>query len=131
MIAILMLRWFNRLVNRLRHEKPPNAEIRLTDDGFSVAKNQREIISVHWNDIQEIVAFKRDSITTDLVCFSFSTSDGSFEVNEEVPGFSSLQSALEKELPGFDNTWPYKVIKPAFAPNRTVIYRRSENLPER
>jgi hypothetical protein len=124
MIATLMLRWFNRLVNRLRHEKPPNAEIRLTDDGFSVAKNQREIISVRWNDIQEIVAFKRDLFTTDLICFSFSTSDGSFEVNEEVPGYSSLESALKKELPGFDNRWRYKVIKPAFAPNRTVIYQR-------
>ncbi len=125
MIAILMLRWFNRLVNRLWREKPANTEIRLTDDGFSVAKSQREIFSLRWNDIQEIVAFKRDLFTTDLVCFSFSTSDASFEVNEEVRGFSSLESALGKELPGFDNTWRYKVIKPAFAPNRAVIYRKN------
>lgn len=120
-----MLRWFNRITNRLWREGYPDTEIRLTDDGFSLAKSQREIFSLRWNDIQEIVAFKRDLFTTDLVCFSFLTSDGSFEVNEEVPGFSSLESALEKELPGFDNTWRYKVIKPAFAPNRTVIYRKS------
>jgi hypothetical protein len=36
-------------------------------------------------------------------------------------GFENLIAAFER-LPGFDTDWRDKVIKPAFAENRTIVF---------
>ncbi len=92
-------------------------------------KDEKIIAELRWDDVNEIVAFKRDLGTTDRVCFEFhlkSKHDVVYETNEEVKGFQELVKRLESIFPTFDKNWPQKVIKPAFATNRTVIFRAEQ-----
>ncbi|HEY3328928.1 MAG TPA: hypothetical protein VGK19_02820 [Capsulimonadaceae bacterium] len=94
-----------------------------TRAGFQLVKEKVVLESVAWPGIQIIVAHKRDLITTDLVCFEIVLDDGSvIEVNEEMDGFEKFLTVLERTFASFDRNWPDKVLLPAFAPNRTMIY---------
>lgn len=77
-----------------------------------------------------IVAFKRDMLTTDLLCLEFRYVDTAgtpmhVEINEDMPGFEQVIAALERKMPGFDKDWRAKVVNPPFAQNETVIFRMS------
>jgi hypothetical protein len=80
---------------------------------------------LQWDDITEIIAFKRDLLTTDIVCLMLRTSGMTFEINEEMTEFSQLAKELEKVFPTFDKSWWEKVVTPAFATNETIVYRRA------
>lgn len=73
-------------------------------------------------EIADIAAYKRDEITTDLICFDVKASDGKvWTFHEDIAGFDDLVAAVER-LPGFFAGWRGKVVLPAFEPNRTVVY---------
>jgi hypothetical protein len=94
--------------------------ISVSANGFSV-----ESSFVTWADIQGIRAYKRDLITTDEVCFVFALKSGlELTVTEEQPGFKELVVSLSQEFPSTVG-WRSHVIKPAFAPNHTVLFRRT------
>jgi hypothetical protein len=91
--------------------------------GIKLVKEKAVVDEIPWAAISIIVAYKRDLITTDLICFDVVLEDGTLvEVNEEMDGFEHLLNSLERQLPSFDRTWPDKVVHPPFAPNRTVVY---------
>ena len=91
--------------------------------GMKLVKDKVIVDEIPWPAIQIIVAYKRDLITTDLICFDMVLDDGSLiEINEEMDGFDHLLTALERQFPLFDRTWPDKVVHPPFAPNRTIVY---------
>lgn len=72
--------------------------------------------------IADIAAYKRDEITTDLICFDFTASDGKiWTFHEDMAGFDDLVAAVER-LPGFLAGWRDKVILPAFARNRIIVW---------
>lgn len=78
------------------------------------------------NQIEKIVAYKRDMGTSDLVCFLliYRLSDQSVwhvTLHEDMPGFLEVDRALA-ELPGFNTRWRDLVIKPAFRTNETVVF---------
>jgi hypothetical protein len=97
--------------------------------GFCVSENRQEIF-VCYGAIDTIHAYKLDRITEDTICFLVSyhdLSDGSLrslEINEDMPGFGTLAASFLQRLSGFDSHWREKVIKPAFAENRTLIFAR-------
>jgi hypothetical protein len=107
-------------------EKRRYGTIVVTSDGFAVYKKRGVMVGqVRWEDVFEIVAFKRNLFVVDLVCFAFNTADQSFEVNEDMEGFPKLEERLRERFPTFDAKWWEKVIKPAFATNMTTIYRKN------
>jgi hypothetical protein len=76
------------------------------------------------------VAFKRDMLTTDLVCLEFRYVDAAgtsmhVEINKDMLGFEQVIAALQREMLGFDKGWRAKVVNPPFAQNETVISRKS------
>jgi len=94
--------------------------------GFRLERGP-ESIDVGLDQIVRIEAYKRDELTTDLICmdiwFDPRTADSVFFMHEEIPGFDDVVARLE-DLPGFDKLWWGKLIKPAFAENRLVVYER-------
>lgn len=75
-------------------------------------------------DIVEIAAYKRDEITTDLICFDLKMSDGSvWTLHEEIAGSDEVLMALER-LPGFFAGWRDKVVLPAFERSWTVAWAK-------
>lgn len=81
--------------------------------------------------IKEIIAYKMDLLTTDLVCWELRVRCGDGEqfwtIHEEAVGFGAVAVLLET-LPGFYGRWREAVILPAFEANSTIIYQRYEDL---
>jgi len=99
----------------------------LNENGFiaeDASGNER--YSVKWTAIARVIAFKRDMLTTDLICFriTYSGEDGAtrqLEINEEMPGFEEIVKGLD-QLQGFNTGWRTKVVQPAFVANEVLIF---------
>ena len=90
------------------------------------------IWAVPWASIRKIAAFKRDEISTDLICWEieFDAGDGPglVEIHEELVGFQDVvDEALRRKMA--DPKWVSLVMQPAFATCWTVIYDSSVSNP--
>jgi len=104
--------------------------IEVTERGFLlVGDNPREVLrEVDWSEIQNVIAYKKDAVSVDMICFAIATGDGSaVEIHEEMIGWDTLVETLPKNLLGFPNgeQWFAAVAFPAFATNVTTLYQRS------
>lgn len=102
-------------------------EIIVTDNGFAIVQ-AKATDGVSLDEVGEIIAYKIDELTTDLVCCDIVTGSGDGQqirtIHEEIPGFDALMARFET-LPGFNSKWRDAVILPPFATNRTTIYNRA------
>src|SRR5690606_4367674 len=103
------------------------SEIIITDNGFSILwEKQADAVSL--DEVSEVIAYKIDELTIDLVCCDIVTGSGDGQqirtIHEEIPGFDDLMACFET-LPGFNPKWRDAVIHPPFATNRTTIYDRT------
>jgi len=107
---------------------PHPASHSVHEGGFSILESDKETIYIVWGEIIEIVAFKRDLLTVDLVCFNIRVVRKGeniwFLIHEEMNGFDVLTNKLQSLLPEFDSDWRDKVMKPAFASSRTTLYTK-------
>jgi len=94
--------------------------------GFTLHSGEANAASINWLDVRRIVAFKRDLGTSDIVCLEFLLPTGTFEVNDDVGGFWDLAQRIKDVFPDSDQEWEVRVVKPAFAENRSVIYQRDD-----
>ncbi|HEY0131529.1 MAG TPA: hypothetical protein VGB57_08990, partial [Allosphingosinicella sp.] len=77
-----------------------------------------------FDEILRATAFKRDEVTTDLLCVEIELGNGeSIELNEDVIGFDEWLRRVDA-LPGVDPDWRGKVTQPPFARNETVLFTR-------
>ncbi len=99
-------------------------EITLTESGFKARSENGDLACVFWEEVREIVAFKRDLLTVDLICLGFriSDSDDYFEIDEEDAGYQTLVSELERRF-DIDEGWWSKVAFPPFGTNAMTLWR--------
>jgi hypothetical protein len=83
--------------------------------------------SLTWNEIEKVVAYKRDLYTIDLICLGFATAKQTIELNEEMHGWSQLVEKLPSLLPGTPemSDWWERVAKPPFAPSIATLFKRA------
>jgi hypothetical protein len=96
------------------------------DDGFEAFRGTESVGKTRFDAIIGVEAYKRDELTTDLICFDILVEAElpmTWRIHEEVEGWPELVEALQR-LPGFDADWHAKVFQPAFAESRIVIYDR-------
>lgn len=74
-------------------------------------------------DIGKVTFYKRDEITTDLICCNVALGDEVWTFNEELVGWDLLIGHLEK-LPGFHCGWFADVSQPPFEASETVAFNR-------
>jgi hypothetical protein len=108
-----------RLKEHFARGEPEWLPITVDDTGFSSGSRR-----VDWASVQSVSAFKRDMLTFDDVWFQVEAAGEPVLVCEEQPGFATMEAALSREFPSVA-TWRELVIKPAFAENFTVLYRRT------
>ena len=105
-------------------------EIITTNNGFAIVTT-KGTDAVSLDEVNAIVAYKIDELTTDLVCCDIVTGSGDGQqirtVHEEIPGFETVMARFAA-LPGFNKQWRETVILPPFATNRTTIYNRAANV---
>jgi hypothetical protein len=102
-----------------------SSSISRSPDGFAVQTRARTQLVAGLNEIVRIAIYKRDEITTDLVCFEVALESGDeITLHEEMPGFDHWAKPLER-LSGFDTDWRDRVIHPPFATNEIIAYSRT------
>jgi len=125
------MRW-RRLERRsaAREVRAP-ARLCVTAAGFALI-DRRDVLTVALAEIAGITAYKRDMLTTDMVCWEIFLGDDdrarSILIHEDMPGFDAVAAACAR-LPGFQTDWRAVVIPVAFAPSVTRIYRRCPGPP--
>ena len=117
--------WLKRLAAKVLKEKeqepPPSLEVE--QDGFSYIRRDGKT-TVHWSDVKEVFAFKRDLFAVDLICIGFRVSDDGeyWEIDEEMCGYKSIVAAMEKVFAGLDPDWWEKVAFPPFETNLVTLW---------
>jgi hypothetical protein len=110
-----------------------NYKIEMTTSGFRIAQPSQLPFEISWQEITHIVAYKKDLLTTDLVCFDIETGRAdnlrTFTIHEEAEGFELLDAEFGRVLTGYNSMWRIKVIQPPFATNRTTIYESTPHPP--
>ena len=74
-------------------------------------------------DINAVVFYKRDEITTDLICCDVEVAGRVSTFHEEAKGWADLIAHLSG-LPGFRTDWYEAVVSPSFAASETVAFNR-------
>lgn len=73
--------------------------------------------------IERVTFYKRDEITTDLICCDVEIGGKVWTLHEELVGWDLLLQHLQK-LPNFDADWFAAVSQPSFATSETVAFSR-------
>jgi hypothetical protein len=73
--------------------------------------------------VDVVVFYKRDEITTDLICCDVEVAGRVWTFHEEADGWAALIAHLSA-LPGFQANWYAEVVSPPFSASETVAYRR-------
>jgi len=73
--------------------------------------------------VEKVTFYKRDEMTTDLICCEVVLTDIVRTFHEELDGWTSLIDHLAK-LPGFRADWFAVVSQPPFATCETVAFNR-------
>ena len=73
--------------------------------------------------IQKVTFYKRDEITTDLICCDVETKGEVWTFHEHQVGWTLLLQHLQ-ELPTFRTDWFAAVAQPSFTRSETVAFRR-------
>jgi hypothetical protein len=73
--------------------------------------------------IGKVTFYKRDEITTDLICCEVGVGDKFWTFHEELAGWDALLEHIQK-LPNFRSDWFDAVSQPPFATGETVAFRR-------
>ncbi|MFZ5663805.1 MAG: hypothetical protein ACOY7L_01140 [Pseudomonadota bacterium] len=75
------------------------------------------------SSVERVTFFKRDEITTDLICCQVVSSGQVQTIHEEMPIWDALIGHLVG-LPGFRQDWFAAVSQSAFQPCETVAFER-------
>ncbi|WP_424770440.1 hypothetical protein [Pontixanthobacter sp.] len=73
--------------------------------------------------VAKVTFYKRDEVTTDLVCCDVVVADEVWSFHEELVGWDLLLDHLQK-LPRFRADWFANVSQPPFATAETVAFSR-------
>lgn len=98
-------------------------EVTVTDAGFRLASGSHEPLDVAWDDVVEIVTFKRDVFAYDVICVGFRLIDTEdlIEVAEDFPGYDHFVKVVGSRF-GLAKDWWRNVAFPAFKPNWSTIW---------
>lgn len=72
-------------------------------------------------EIDKVTFYKRDELTTDLICCDVGMNGSVRSFHEELEGWDALLQHLYK-LPNFRTDWYAVVSQPAFATSETVAF---------
>jgi hypothetical protein len=100
----------------------------LTPNGVAFTAGLTQVIrwQLRWQDVAEIVAWKEDLVTIDLLCLGFRLlgEPDYLQCNEQQSGWSELCAELKRRFPLRPDWWS-AVVVPAFQQNWSLLWRRS------
>ncbi len=82
------------------------------------------MLGIDLDKVDKVTFYKRDELTTDLICCRVDYGRQTLHFHEEMPEWPGLLLRLS-ELPDFKSDWFATVSQPAFAVCETVAFSRS------
>lgn len=82
-----------------------------------------ELARIAPQGVRRVTFFKRDEVTTDLICCEVSCDNHHWVFHEEMDDWQSLL-ALLSTLPNFSENWYEQVSQPPFAPSQFIAFDR-------
>jgi hypothetical protein len=126
-----MIARLKEALRRYRDSEPQYLRLDVSSDSVRLtsSKSGREIWTVRWDELDEIVAWKADAMVVDHICLAFrkGTEDSFHVTDEETAGWEDLNSALAERFGIEKSRWHGDVAAPAFAENWMVLWRRAPN----
>jgi hypothetical protein len=118
-----------KLVDKIRDRlsgKTLKRNVRFDAEGFAVVPFEKPAVCVRWVDVQEVFGLKHDLFSIDEICLCFQIdATGRYVwVGEDDGGFVEFRAEAERRF-GIDPVWFTKIMQPAFAENRTTLWRRT------
>ncbi len=100
--------------------------IEIFEEGFQIKSTANpESTYIAWSDISEILTYKKDLVTTDLICLGWKTyEDALIEVHEEMLGFKKLCESMLNKFKGISASWYMDVAHPAFETKLTILWSK-------
>ncbi|HVF83512.1 MAG TPA: hypothetical protein VM913_05010 [Sphingomicrobium sp.] len=77
------------------------------------------------SDVTKVTFYKRDEITTDLICCDVTVGPKVWTFHEELVGWDLLIDHLRR-LPDFREDWFAAMAEPPFADSETVAFSRKQ-----
>ena len=99
----------------------------LTSEGLSMKADGAIVFQFRWADVSRIETYKWDLFATDLICLGFTVDSKqvTYEVDEEMSGFSELRDSMRSHFPSIPEDWWGVVAQPPFATNLRLLYERT------
>jgi len=79
---------------------------------------------IHWADVNRIVGYKLDLMTTDEICLELHIGDRAVRFSESTPGWYQFLDRLQVVFPTIPRGWDLDIIQPPMATNYTFLYER-------
>jgi hypothetical protein len=103
---------------------PPIADNRWRSHNHSMTGiNAKLLARLPLANIRKVTFYKRDEITTDLICCDVSVGEEVWSFHEELVGWDMLIEHL-RGLTGFRDDWFAALAQPPFATNELVAFSR-------
>jgi hypothetical protein len=100
------------------------------DDGF-IFQFKSEQQKIKWTDIERLLAYKQDLLTTDEICLDIVYNNWQKTITEETPGWYQFVEKIKLVFPNIPKNWDSEIVHPAFAANLTILYQRADReIPE-
>ena len=100
------------------------------DDGF-IFEFETEQQKIKWVDIERLIAYKRDLMTTDEICLDIVFNNWQTTINEETLGWYQFVEKTKVIFPSIPKNWDTEIVHPAFETNLTILYQRQDReIPE-
>lgn len=100
------------------------------EDGFTFQFPSMQE-KIKWADVERLIAYKRDLITTDEICLDIIYNNQQLTITEETPGWYQFIKKMKLAFPAIPANWDGEIIHPAFATNLIILYQREDrDVPE-
>ena len=121
-----MLKRLKKLVSGRARGVRPQLRIVVDDAGASVvdADTQRQLWRIEWAAVKEIVGWKDDVFSYDIMCLGFRTTDADqyYVCDEEYQGWEELTAKVDQVFSLQGSSWWSRVAFPPHARNWTVVW---------
>lgn len=94
-----------------------------TETGFTISIDPKPT-SIQWDEIDTLLAYKKDLLTTDEICLDMHWSGRMIRISESTNGWYQFLERLPRNFPGIKQGWDFDIIHPAFATNLTLLFDR-------
>lgn len=78
-----------------------------------------------WGDVRRVAAFKRDVLTSGVLCLALTDAANVIILDESMEGWNGLVAALRDQIPGARDAgeWRNAIITPPDAANWSVLFQ--------